>query len=80
MENMRNRVFTISNMLLSGLISLLGFGSCHSSHHEKVECVYGPPPEYYQEEETTLQGSDSDDVSKSETSISPIDEEKNPNR
>lgn len=81
---MRNRLFTFSNMLLSGLISLLGFGSCHSFHQEKVECVYGPPPEeYYQEEaeqEDTLYESAPDSVPSSTIGINPINGERNPNR
>lgn len=80
---MRNRLFSFSNMLLSGLVSLLGFGSCHSFHQEKVECVYGPPPEYYQEEaeeENALQEPTPDSDSSSTIGINPIDEERNPNR
>lgn len=80
---MRNRLFTFSNMLLSGLISLLGFGSCNSFHQEKVECVYGPPTDFYQEEaeqEDTLKEPTPDSVSNSTIGINPIDEERSPNR
>lgn len=39
---MKKRFYSITNMLLSSLIAMLGLGCCKSS--KQVECVYGPPP------------------------------------
>lgn len=67
---MKNRLFNLSNMLLSGVLSLLGFGSCNFVRNENVECVYGPPPDYYDKEpveDDTLQASQTDTLQASQT-------------
>ena len=46
---MKKRFFTVSNLLLSSLITMLGFGSCKTASTEKAsefKEVYGPPPVY----------------------------------
>ena len=39
---MKKQFYSISNVLLSSLIAILGLGSCKSS--KNIETVYGPPP------------------------------------
>ncbi len=39
---MKKRFYSITNVLLSSLIAMLGLGCCKSS--KNIETVYGPPP------------------------------------
>ena len=39
---MKKRFYSISNVVLSSLIAMLGLGCCKSS--KNIETVYGPPP------------------------------------
>ena len=73
---MRNRLFNLSNMLLSGVLSLFGFGSCDFVRNENVECVYGPPPDYYDEPlpDDTLQESQSDTLPASQSDTLQVSE------
>ena len=39
---MKKKFYSITNVVLSSLITMLGLGCCKS--HEPIETVYGPPP------------------------------------
>jgi len=48
---MKKKFWKVSNMLMSSVITIMGFSGCRSASHrvDPVECVYGPPPEVEEE-------------------------------
>ena len=46
---MKKKLFTVSNLLLTTFITLLGFGACKTHKHSEIEALYGPPPGYEEE-------------------------------
>lgn len=48
---MKKRYYTVANLLLSSLITVLGLGACKTTSHKEIRVVYGPPPSYTKQEE-----------------------------